>query len=136
MKKLMFTALLGCFTAANAAPTDTCGMQAAKLIASGDLVAAARLFADPPAMEASLRETRERVGELRELRRAAKPRFVGQHQQYAPAVKVDGIVYLQDWIDAESSKVGPVQLEFVATQAQPCSIVTIKVNYMSPGWSK
>jgi len=135
MRNFLFLALLGCFGTAHAASTESCGIQATKLLAAGDLTAAARLF-KAPTSESNLKEILDRLGDVTDVRPVAKRRFYGLHHQISVSLDIENIPYPVDFVDAESSKLGPVQFDFATPQllqGQPCLIMAIRVNFEPSG---
>lgn len=135
MRKLLMLSVLGACGLAHAAH-ETCGMQATRLLQAGDVAGLARMFNEPDAAQASIATLRQKLGDISQAEAASKPRFAGRHLQLKAGALPRELTYRADWINAESTLLGPIQLEYIALQDQPCRLRAVLVDHRSAGGSQ
>jgi hypothetical protein len=125
---ILFSLLLSWNAFAHA--DESCGMRAAKLFASGQSQPLAALFSNDPAILPELTALSERVGHLENLKEVAAPRFAGHRRMTVQARPAPASInYAGHWINAESGKLGPVQLHVAAASGSECKLLALHVDF-------
>jgi hypothetical protein len=120
--------LLSCTAAVHA--EDSCGMRAAKLFASGESQALAKLFPKDPGIVSELDAASAQLGPLKNLKEVSKPRFAAHRRlTVQPGPAPASLNYAGHWIDADSEKLGPVQLHLAADLGGACTLLALHVDF-------
>ena len=129
MKKLI-TLLFISVAAPVAVASQLCAFDVAQLLADKKIPGvAAKFVGNRATAEDGIRSLVEKIGSLTNIQQATKPAFERHTRISAVASglpeKYDHLGY---WVDATSSKLGPVQL-FIATKAgQRCQLYAVHVD--------
>jgi hypothetical protein len=111
---------------------ESCGMRAAKLFATGESQSLADLFPKDPGILPELKALSAQLGPLKNLKEVAKPRFATHRRlTVQPRPAPTSINYAGHWIDAESDKLGPVQLHVAADADNGCRLLALHVDFAS-----
>jgi hypothetical protein len=129
MRTTIFLSLfLSWATAAHAG--ESCGMRAASLFAKGESQALAELFSKDPGMLPELKNLAEQLGSLKHLKEVAKPRFATHRRlTVQPKPAPTSVNYAGYWIDADSEKLGAVQMHVAAAPGSACNLLALHVDF-------
>lgn len=124
--KILVTLFLSWTVSAHA--NDSCGMRAAKLFASGDTHPLAALFAKDAEILIPLKALADQVGELKNLKEVSTRRFSKYRRlTVQPSDTKKSFSYIGYWINAESGKIGPVQLHIAAEPNEECKLLALHI---------
>jgi hypothetical protein len=119
--QIKVVAVLLAVCAVQAQAADSCGIRVAKLVAAGDAKQVAAMFTKGVAAEASLVGVLDKVGSLSDLKEVTGPRFA-MHSRMSVSQPVAPATYVGAWINAESAKLGPIQLHIASKSATDCTL--------------
>lgn len=124
---ILFTLFLSFTVSAHA--NDSCGMRAAKLLAAGEPDSMAELFANDAKILVPLKSLADQVGELKNLKEVSAPRFPKHKRLTVQAAdSAKSVNYIGYWINAESDKIGPVQLHVATASNEKCKLLALHID--------
>ena len=132
MNYWLMLALLAAASMAAAGPD--CASTVERNLQSGGIEAIGPLFAAPSArLKTDLSALSRQAGELSRLERAPGARFRDFTRQSvkAPDLPRD-YGYLGLWVDAQSSRLGPVQLHIALEPGEACQVLAVHLDSVSP----
>lgn len=101
-------------------------MRAARLLSAGSSEQLAALFKSPGGIAAELKALSAHVGSLSAIEQVQAPRFK-QYQRLSVGRASD--VYAGAWVNAESARLGPVQLHVAQTASGECALLALHVDH-------
>jgi hypothetical protein len=125
----LFFSILVLIPAFEAQANESCGLQAARLLAAGKTAELATLFAQPSELAAPLQRALENLGQLSELQEVASARFA-QHQRVSIGASdlPASYHYHGYWINAVSSSAGPLQFHIASVAEASCKLLALHID--------
>lgn len=130
MKKVLAWMLL-CAVSFTAQADDSCGLRVAKLLSAGKAAPLAELFQGRDELLPALQQLTEKVGPLSAVEEASGPRFkVHTRTSIGPGVPGSAGRYVGYWINANSEKMGAIQLHIAEAPESTCHLLALHVDSM------
>ncbi|MFZ6748860.1 hypothetical protein [Undibacterium sp. Ren11W] len=125
----LFSSILVLILAFDAQANESCGLQAARLLAAGKTTELAAWFAQPSELALPLQGQLENLGQLSELQEVASARFA-QHQRVSiGATDLPASYHYQGyWINAVSSTAGPLQFHIASVGQASCKLLALHID--------
>jgi hypothetical protein len=108
---------------------ESCGLQAAKLLAGGKTTELAALFTNPTELTAPLQQLAQSLGKVTDMHEESTAQFA-QHKRISIQTKDIPATYPYQgyWISARSKKIGLLQIHIASAPDSVCRLLALHVD--------